>query len=71
MKGTTLERAPATRAARRRDAFGMLNSVGLKTRCKLFLEMHFADLQKLDVPVIVNIAGSTAEEYGLLAKNLT
>jgi len=50
---------------------GMLNCVGLENPgSDYFIEHTLPELKKIDVPVIVNIAGSTPEEYGELAKKL-
>lgn len=72
VKGTTLEPRSGNKGQRAVETpSGMLNSVGLENPgSDYFLKCTLPDLQKLEVPVIVNIAGSTAEEYGLLAKKL-
>ena len=52
-------------------AAGMLNSIGLQNDgVKLFLENDLPFLSQFDLPVIVNIAGETIEEYAELAKLL-
>jgi dihydroorotate dehydrogenase (NAD+) catalytic subunit len=73
VKGTTL--APRSGNSGRRIAetpSGMLNSIGLENPgVEAFLTTILPKLTNYDVPVIVNIAGNTVEEYGELAKQLT
>ncbi len=50
---------------------GMLNSIGLENPgCEAFVQKTLPYLAKYDVPVIVNIAGTTPEEYAAIAKIL-
>ena len=50
---------------------GMLNSVGLENPgSDYFLQETLPQLRQYDVPVIVNIDGSSPEEYGRLAAKL-
>jgi len=52
-------------------ASGMLNTIGLQNiGLEKFLEEKQEDLKKLGMPVIVSIAGSTAEEYVVLVSLL-
>ena len=51
---------------------GMLNSIGLQNEgIKFFIENHLPFLSRYDVPVIVNIAGESVDEYAELAKILS
>ena len=51
---------------------GMLNSIGLaNVGSEVFLEKKLPQLEALDTTVIVNVAGSTIEEYGLVVERLT
>lgn len=72
VKGTTLEPRAGNKGQRAVETpSGMLNCVGLENPgSDYFIENTLPALQKIDVPVIVNIAGSTPEEYGELAKKL-
>ncbi len=72
VKGTTLEPRAGNKGQRAVETpSGMLNCVGLENPgSDYFIEHTLPALQKIDVPVIVNIAGSTPEEYGELAKKL-
>ena len=72
VKGTTLEPRAGNKGQRAVETpSGMLNCVGLENPgSDYFIEHTLPELKKIDVPVIVNIAGSTPEEYGLLAKKL-
>ena len=72
VKGTTLEPRAGNKGQRAVETpSGMLNCVGLENPgSDYFIEHTLTALQKIDVPVILNIAGSTAEEYGELAKKL-
>lgn len=50
---------------------GMLNSIGLQNDgLKSFLEKDLPILSKFDVPVIVNVAGETIEEYVEVCRTL-
>lgn len=72
VKGTTLEPRAGNKGQRAVETpSGMLNCVGLENPgADYFLAQTLPELRKIDVPVIVNIAGSTPEEYGELAKKL-
>ena len=72
VKGTTLEPRAGNKGQRAVETpSGMLNCVGLENPgSDYFIEHTLPALQKIDVPVIVNIAGSTPEEYGEVAKKL-
>lgn len=51
---------------------GMLNAIGLENPgVEAVLEEYLPALAEYETPVIVNIAGSTVEEYGLVAEMLT
>jgi len=48
---------------------GMLNSIGLaNVGVEKFIEEKLPQLAELDTKVIVNVAGNTAEEYGMVVK---
>lgn len=50
---------------------GMLNSIGLaNVGAKRFLEEKLPELEEVDTAVIVNVAGSTVEEYGELVSRI-
>lgn len=72
VKGTTLEPRAGNKGQRAVETpSGMLNCVGLENPgSDYFINHTLLELSKIDVPVIVNIAGSTPEEYGALAKKL-
>lgn len=72
VKGTTLTPRSGNAGIRIAETpAGMLNSIGLENPgVDEFLEHTLPSLAKYDVPVIVNIAGNTVEEYGELAKRL-
>ncbi len=51
---------------------GMLNSIGLQNEgIKYFLENHLPFLSRYQVPLVVNIAGESVEEYAELARTLS
>ena len=51
---------------------GMLNSIGLQNDgLKVFIEKQLPFLSKFDLPVIVNVAGETIEEYVEVARALS
>lgn len=72
VKGTTLNPSYGNKGQRAVETpAGMLNCIGLENPgSKEFLNKTLPILDKYDVPIIVNIAGSTVEEYGQLAKVL-
>lgn len=72
IKGVTLvprEGNPTPRIAE--TPAGMLNSIGLENPgVDVVIKKHLPWLEQFDVPVIVNIAGDTAEDYARLAERL-
>lgn len=53
-------------------ASGMLNSIGLQNPgLESFIEKDLAFLQKFDLPVVVNVAGESIDEYCKVAELLT
>lgn len=72
VKGTTLEPRVGNSGQRAVETpAGMLNCIGLENPgSEYFLKNTLVDLKKYTVPIIVNIAGRSAEEYGELAKVL-
>ena len=72
VKGTTLHPWSGNKGQRAVETpAGMLNCIGLENPgSKEFLRKTLPILRNYDVPVIVNIAGSTVEEYAELAKVL-
>lgn len=73
VKGTTLQPRSGNAGVRIAETpSGMLNSIGLENPgCDAFINKILPKLKKYDVPVIVNMSGSTVEEYGVLANKLT
>ena len=73
VKGTTLQPRSGNGGVRIAETpSGMLNSIGLENPgCDAFINKILPKLKKYDVPVIVNMSGSTVEEYGVLANKLT
>lgn len=72
VKGTTLEPRTGNSGQRAVETpAGMLNCIGLENPgAEFFLKKTLVDLKKYAVPIIVNIAGRSVEEYGELAKVL-
>ena len=72
VKGTTLEPRSGNKGQRAVETpAGMLNCVGLENPgSDYFLQETLPKLKKIAVPIIVNIAGNSPEEYGKLAKKL-
>ncbi len=72
VKGTTLLPRSGNKGQRAVETpAGMLNSVGLENPgAAYFLKETLPQLRKYQVPVIVNIAGASPEEYGKLAAKL-
>ena len=72
VKGTTLHSWSGNKGQRAVETpAGMLNCIGLENPgSKEFLRKTLPILRNYDVPVIVNIAGSTVEEYAELAQVL-
>ncbi|MDR3561069.1 MAG: dihydroorotate dehydrogenase [Negativicutes bacterium] len=73
VKGTTLAPRPGNPGRRIAETpAGMLNAIGLENPgVEEFLSSILPKLAAYDVPVIVNISGSMAEEYGELAARLS
>lgn len=74
VKGTTLKPRrgnEGVRIAETAGGAGMLNCIGLENPgVELFLQETLPRLEQYHMNVIVNISGSTVEEYGVLAKML-
>lgn len=72
VKGITLTPRPGNSGCRIAETpSGMLNSIGLENPgIDEFLKNILPELSRYDVPVIVNIAGNTTQEYGQLAARL-
>ena len=51
---------------------GMLNSIGLQNDgLKIFIEKHLGHITKFSIPIIINIAGESPEEFSQIAKTLS
>ncbi|MFA6850151.1 MAG: dihydroorotate dehydrogenase [Selenomonadaceae bacterium] len=72
VKGTTLKPRSGNAGVRITEtSAGMLNCIGLENPgVDFFLEDILPRIAKYDMPIIVNISGSSVEEYGVLAKML-
>ncbi len=72
-KGLTLEPRAGNPPPRIHETpAGVLNAIGLQNPgLEAFLREELPWLRRFDVPVVVNIAGRTPEEYGLLASRLS
>ncbi|MBE3585148.1 MAG: dihydroorotate dehydrogenase [Thermoanaerobacter sp.] len=72
VKGTTLNPRPGNPPPRIVETpAGILNSIGLQNPgVEHFIEVALPYLRQFDLPVIVNIAGDTVEEYAALAARL-
>ncbi len=72
VKGTTITKRPGNAVPRIAETpSGMLNSVGLQNPgIDHFINTELPNLRQKDTVVIANIAGSTAEEYGEIARKL-
>ena len=72
VKGTTLKPRRGNDGVRITETpRGMLNCIGLENPgVEIFLQETLPRIAKYDMNVIVNISGSTAEEYGILAEML-
>jgi dihydroorotate dehydrogenase (NAD+) catalytic subunit len=72
VKGTTLEPRPGNPTPRIAETpCGMLNSIGLQNPgVEAVISEELPFLQQYDTAVIVNIAGHSLEEYGLIAARL-
>lgn len=74
VKGTTLKPRrgnEGVRIAETAGGAGMLNCIGLENPgAELFLNETLPRIEKYGMNIIVNISGSTVEEYGLLAEKL-
>ncbi len=73
VKGTTLHPRSGNAGVRIAETpAGMLNCIGLENPgSDAFINEILPQLGQYDLPVIVNMSGSTAEEYGVLAEKLT
>lgn len=71
-KGVTLEERAGNAPPRIAETpGGMLNAVGLQNPgVEVFLQQHLPRLKQRGIPVIVNIAGKTVEEYAMLARRM-
>ena len=72
VKGTTLKPRAGNKGVRIDETpFGMLNSIGLENPgIEVFLSEILPRIKKYNMNIIVNISGSTVEEYGILAEML-
>ncbi len=72
VKGTTLKPRRGNEGVRITETpMGMLNCIGLENPgVEIFLQETLPRIAKYDMNVIVNISGSTVEEYGILAEML-
>lgn len=72
VKGTTLKPRAGNKGVRIDETpFGMLNSIGLENPgVEVFLNEILPRIKKYNMNIIVNISGSTVEEYGILAEML-
>lgn len=72
VKGTTLKPRRGNDGVRITETLkGMLNCIGLENPgVEIFLQETLPRIAKYDMNVIVNISGSTVEEYGILAEML-
>jgi dihydroorotate dehydrogenase (NAD+) catalytic subunit len=72
VKGLTFEPRLGNKTPRIAETpAGILNSIGLQNPgLEGFIRNEVPDLQKLTVPVIVNISGNTMDEYGEIARRL-
>ncbi|MGI6491564.1 MAG: dihydroorotate dehydrogenase [Pelotomaculum sp.] len=73
VKGTTLKPRPGNPAPRLAETpAGVLNAIGLQNPgVEQVMEEALPFLAAYDVPVIVNIAGDTLEDYAMLARQLS
>lgn len=73
VKGTTLKPRPGNPAPRLAETpAGVLNAIGLQNPgVEQVMEEALPFLAAYDVPVIVNIAGDTPEDYAMLARRLS
>ena len=73
VKGTTLNPRSGNAGVRIAETpAGMLNCIGLENPgSDAFINTILPELKQYDFPVIVNMSGSTVEEYGVLAEKLT
>ena len=72
VKGTTLKPRRGNDGVRITETpMGMMNCIGLENPgVEVFIKETLPRLQAYDMNIIVNISGSTAEEYGVLAELL-
>lgn len=73
VKGTTLNPRSGNAGVRIAETpAGMLNCIGLENPgSDAFIKTILPQLKRYDFPVIVNMSGSTVEEYGVLAEKLS
>lgn len=73
VKGTTLHPRSGNQGVRIAETpAGMLNCIGLENPgSDVFINEILPKLREYDFPVIVNMSGSTVEEYGILAEKLS
>ena len=74
-KGVTLEPRegnPEFRIIETRTGIGIINSIGLQNNgVEVFVKHELPDFLNVDLPIIVNIAANTIEEFGKLASYLS
>jgi dihydroorotate dehydrogenase (NAD+) catalytic subunit len=72
IKGITLESRAGNKPPRMAETpSGMLNAVGLQNKgVDYVIEHYFPQLEKMNIPVIVNINGSNQEDYLAVAEKL-
>jgi dihydroorotate dehydrogenase (NAD+) catalytic subunit len=72
VKGTTLRKREGNPYPRMKEtAFGMLNAVGLQNKgVDYFIEHIYPQLTNVDTNIIVNVSGSTIDEYVKTAEKL-
>lgn len=73
VKGTTLHPRSGNRGVRIAETpAGMLNCIGLENPgSDVFIKEILPEIRQYGFPVIVNMSGSTTQEYGVLAEKLT
>jgi len=71
VKGTTLEARQGNDYPRMAETpSGMLNAVGLQTRSRLFIDHLYPEICDYDTNIVVNVSGSTIDDYVICAENL-
>lgn len=73
IKAATLEERLGNASPRVTETCGgMLNAIGLQNPgVKAIMEKELSHLESYEVPIIANVAGSTVEEYGLVAEAIS